>query len=257
MAHVEWILMRFNEMHVNVRFENIRIRLPSYAGYSTASQHTAEVLQCDDNYAIPHSPVDTTDGFVPDKVSGVLEAVPQARLGIFLDTDEQIGLHNSTRAQNLFTLLNCPIFELLVWPKYAVMAGRIHSQFERQNTATNPHVIGSLTITVSFQTGAIVEIPGMEVHMCHALGMRPHGPASVVLPTAKVMSVLSEDFSTRKHNDGATTAAFFRQVVIQVPDAILTTEIRTMHTVSQNGVTERIFGEGIVGMDINDFFGSQ
>jgi hypothetical protein len=211
------MLMRFNEMHVNVRFGNIRIGRPSYAGYSTASQHTAEVLQCDDKYAIPHSPVDMSDCFVPDKVSGVLEAVPQARLGIFLDTEEQVGLRNSTRAQNLFTLLNCPIFELLLWPKYAVMAGPIHSQLQRQNTVTYPLIIGLLTITVSFQTGAIVEVPGMEVHMCHVLRMLLHGLVSVVLPTAKVMSVQSEDFSTRRHDDGATTAAFFRQVVIQIP----------------------------------------
>jgi guanylate cyclase len=97
----------------------------------------------------------------------------------------------------------------------------------------------------------------MEVHMRRTLQLLLHCPVSVILQCPKVMTVLSGDFSTRRRDEGAKTAAFFREVVMQIPDAIVTAAADTQEVVSVNMAADRAFGEGVVGKNVREWMTAQ
>jgi hypothetical protein len=79
----------------------------------------------------------------------------------------------------------------------------------------------------------------------------------VILQTPKVMSVIGGDFSSHRRDESAKTAAFCTEVVMQLPDAILTIENGSMVIRSQNIAAQRLFGPIPAETPIAKFFGAQ
>jgi hypothetical protein len=223
----EWLRERFNAMYDGVRFGNVTGLLP-YAGYSTASANAAGQLQCANQLE------QAADCFVSDMFYGLAGSLLESRLAIYSEDDDRASLEDPGTVQNLFSLLVYPMYE---------------------TQSQDPIFIVLTVLAVIFQAGAILEVVGMQTRMRRSLRFLLHCPASVVLQCPKVMSVLSGDFSTGRRDEGAKTAVFFRQVVMQIPDAMPTIEMGTMTITSQNTAAERLFGEETIGTRVADFFG--
>jgi class 3 adenylate cyclase len=242
-------------MYDDVRFGNITSGLPPYAGYAAVSSKADSQLQCANKMAIPTSLQEATACFVPDVVYSLMESLLESRISVYRDNVDEVRLEDCTAVQVVFSLFVYPIFELLVGPMYETIAGTIRQQLLDLTTEAYPIFIVLIVLAVLFQIGAILEIIGMQTHIRRALRLLLHCPASVILQCPKVMSVLSGDFSTRRRDEGAKTSVFFRQVVMQIPDAILTIDTGTMTITSQNTAAERLFGDKTIGTRVVDFFG--
>jgi class 3 adenylate cyclase len=120
-----------------------------------------------------------------------------------------------------------------------------------------PIIIALIVFASLFEAAALLQILAVGARMRRALSLLLHCPPSVILQTPKIMSVLSGDFSVHRRDEGAKTAAFFRQVVMQVPDSILTVDGAAGIITAQNAAAQRLFGDAAVGTRIADFLGVQ
>jgi hypothetical protein len=83
-----------------------------------------------------------------------------------------------------------------------------------------------------------------------------HCPPGIVLQTLKVMTILTGDFASRLRDEGARTEAFMTQVVMRIPDAILTVDSNGLAVTYQNTATERLFGPQMIDENVNTAFRS-
>jgi class 3 adenylate cyclase len=250
--HFEWLLERYNRWYVNVRFGNMTTELPPYPGYAQGSRDASDSIACTNKYKIPFSLSEATDCFAPDMVYGCMEAILEARVSVFKENSDQVSLADPTRTQTLFSLMVYPIYELLVYPMFDVIDGTVRQELSSGRSEMHPAMISLLVVAVIFECAAILQMLGMQAHMHRVLRLLLHCPPWVVLQTSKVMTILSGDFANRRRDESAKTAAFFRQVVMQMPDAILTIDASTFIVTSQNTAAERIFSASMIGVDIGE-----
>jgi class 3 adenylate cyclase len=157
----------------------------------------------------------------------------------------------------MFTSLVFPVYELLVHPMVTALDQTIGEEVRHESSGTLPILIAALVITFLCEIRAVMEALSVQTHIRSTLRLLLHCPADVILQTPKVMSVISGDFSAHRRDESAKTAVFFREVVMQLPDAILTIDNATMTIHSQNTAAERLFGEIPPGTLIADFLGAQ
>jgi class 3 adenylate cyclase len=253
----EWQLTRFNTMYMNVRFGNITSGLPPFSGYAEGSREAGAKLECADRYAVPRNTHEATDCFNPDMLFALLETMMNSRVAVYKKNESQVRIANATRIQTLFSLLVYPIFELLIEPMYSVIDSRIRQDLSSDASAKYPLLIALVLLAVIFEVLAILQIHAMQRHMRRVLRLLLHCPPTVVLQTPKVMTILTGDFASRRRDEGARTAAFFRQVVMQMPDAILAVDASTLIVTYQNTAAERLFGEQMIGENVNTAFRSE
>jgi class 3 adenylate cyclase len=243
----------FNEFYTDVRFGNKSLEVPAYMGYPEGSRQARQHIQCANEEAIPHSFDEATACYPPDMVYGMMEAFLKARVYVFERNTSKTNLTWNIRVLQFWALLISPIYEYLVQPMFAQIQTTIRSDLKARNGSTLPIIIVLLIFSVLFEIGSILQIRNMEVHMRRTLQLLLHCPVNVILQCSKVMTVLGGDFSTRRRDEGAKTAAFFREVVIQIPDAIVTALTDTHEVVSVNMAAERAFGEGLVGRNVREW----
>jgi class 3 adenylate cyclase len=179
-----------------------------------------------------------------------MESMLSARVAVYKNSPDQARLQDPTRTQSLFSLLVYPIFELLIEPMYTVIEDRIRRDLADEAAAMYPTLIALVLVAVVFEALALIQLAGMESHMRRVLRLLLHCPPAVVLQTPKAMAILAGDFAVRRRDDSARTAAFFRQVVMQMPDAILTVDSSNMCVIAQNTAAERLFGLAVLNENI-------
>jgi class 3 adenylate cyclase len=255
-GRVDWLLADFRDLYIQVRFGNETSGLPPYAGYSEASQKAKEKLACADEHIIPSTLQEAARCFVPDMIYGSLQPILKARVGLYAGDPNQERLNDCNSTQGILTLLIYPIFELLIEPMYASIGDIVLQEVKDQENQGHPIIIALIFLGLFFEAAAILGILSMQSRLRRTLGLLLHCPASVILQTPKVMTVLSGDFAVRKRDEGARNAEFFREVVMEVPDAILSVDTNTGLIVSQNTAAQRIFGDTALGRSIDDFLDS-
>jgi hypothetical protein len=251
-ARFHWLFVRFNEMYTDLRFGDLSAGLPPYSGYLEGSRIAEERLVCGNAYAVPKSLLEACDCFRPDFVFGMMEALLNARVAVFEKRESQVRLLNPARAQQVFSMMIYPIYELLIEPMHVVIDETIIENLDTRVAKSYITLAVLLTCALIFEVGALIQIKQMDTHMRRVLKLLLHCPAGVIMHTPRLMTVLSGDFRSKRWEDEFHTPAFFRQVVMQLPESVVTLDsekiIRTM-----NSAAERMFGPDILNSPLAVF----
>jgi class 3 adenylate cyclase len=253
LSRFNWNTERFSRMYVNVRFGNQDLGIPPYIGYPEGSAEARARIECSDEAAVPHSFGEASQCYPPDVIYGMVESFLKARTWVLEQNGSMEHLIFDVRIQQMYALMISPIYDFLVEPMFVKIEGTIRADLGSNKSSVFGTIIGLLIGSAVFEILALMQIRRMEIHMRRTLELLLHCPAAVIVQCPKVMTVLGGDFSTRRRDETAKTSDFFRSVVMQMPDAILTVATETMTIVSANAAADRTFGEGLVGQNITDF----
>jgi class 3 adenylate cyclase/PAS domain-containing protein len=183
----------------------------------------------------------------------MLDAILRARVKPFSEGNDT-HLTNVDTFKAVWALMIFPIYDALVDPMVQAIPDTVQAELNRFHIAYIPAWCILFPITIICEFRAILALRATDRHMRRVLTLLLHCRSSVILQTPRVMSVLCGDFSTRRRDDSTKNAAFFRSIVLQIPDAIITVNADTMIIASTNQACERIFGAGIACGSVIDFF---
>jgi class 3 adenylate cyclase len=249
-------LSRFNERLVNARFGNRTMGLPPYDGYLDGMARAEGSLKCDSPLNVPATLAQAVQCLSPEVIYGVMPSLLNSLVRVFEMNPSQPHLVDATKLQGLFTVMVYPIYELLVEPMFTVIEKTLNGIIVNETKRKYPTIFSLMALAIVFEIIAVFQIIGMDTHMRRVLKMLLHCPASVVLSSPKLMSLLGGDFSTRQREDSSKHRRFFRQVVLQIPDAILMVDATEMVISSQNNASDRLFGNNMIGRKVADFLQS-
>jgi guanylate cyclase len=251
-SRLQELFRQFNTMYVDVRFGNLSAGLPPYAGYLSGAQNAEDTLECKDVYVVPRSLLQAMDCFRPDLGFTVMESMLHSQIEVFARHSERVRLMNPTNVQTLFTVLIYPIYELLIAPMYDKIDETIQQNLRSEADENHIELGLLLAVAVIFEIAAMVQIMRIEIHMRGVLQLLLHCPAHVILQTARVMAILSNGFATPHRADDIRSPTFFRQVVDNMQDAVLTVDSSKIVT-GLNQAAERLFGDHPLNMTIQTF----
>jgi class 3 adenylate cyclase len=179
----------------------------------------------------------------------MMEALLNSRVAVYEKHPEQVALVDPARAQEVFSMLIYPIYELLIEPMHDVIDQTIINNLDTRAAKSYTILAVLLVLAVVFQIGALIQINEMDSHMRRVLKLLLHCPAGVIMHTPRVMAVLSGDFRSKRWDEGVHKPAFFKQVVTNLPEAVFTLDservIRSMNTAA-----DRLFGSDILNQPI-------
>jgi class 3 adenylate cyclase len=253
LARFNRAVTRFTTDYVNARFGNGTIDIVPYHGYLAGATAARDKLDCPDPEGIAANFTDSSRCFPPDMVYGMMEALLRSRVQPYM-LGTQDTLPPTSTFKSVWSLMIFPIYDALVEPMFASIIDTVISSVEDFAAAYVPAWCIIYPVIILFQIFSIAAIRAIETHMRGVLGLLLHFPPAVVLQTPRVMSVLCGDFATRRRDDSTKNASFFHNVVLQIPDAIITVQVETMTILSTNNACERIFGEGVAKGSMADFF---
>jgi class 3 adenylate cyclase len=213
-------------------------------GYRAGSREAREAVVCVGELVIPNWFDEATHCYSPDMIYAMIETLLESRVSRFMSSDDD-RLQWTDIVQETCSLLIYPIFDVLVDPLFNTLRDTIREDLTTLSDRYYPLLFGFLALALFCQVISIVALMGVGNHLRHVLGLLLHCPGSVILQTSRVMTFLSGDFSNRRRDESAKTTTFFRSVVMQLPDAIVTVLVETMEIQSANAACDRIFGEGV------------
>jgi class 3 adenylate cyclase/PAS domain-containing protein len=246
-------LKEFGKSYMNSRFGNGTNNIMPYSGYAASNDAARKKLDCPDREAVPTDFVDASRCFSPDLIYGMLDAILRARVRPFLEGNAT-HLENVDTFKAVWALMISPIYDTLVDPMVEAIPTTVQNDLDDIDSGYIPTWAILYVICIICEVICIGALRGIDHHMRRVLALLLHCPSSIILQTPRVMSVLCGDFSTRKRDDSTQNAAFFRSVVLQMPDAIITVHADSMVIASTNQACERIFGAGAAEGSIIDFF---
>jgi class 3 adenylate cyclase len=242
--------------HTYTAFGNQTKGIKPFRGYGAASREARDAVACDGELVIPDSLGAAMRCYSPDMIYAMIETLLQSRVRRFMSSGDA-GLGGTEFVQELWSLLIYPIFDILVDPLFNSLRDAIRQDLIDLDNRYDSLVFGLLALALCCQVISIVVLTGIGNHLRQVLGMLLHCPGSVILQTQCVMTILSGDFSNRRRDENMRTATFFRSVVMQLPDAIVTVLVETMEIQSTNTACDRIFGEGVASGSATLFLASK
>jgi class 3 adenylate cyclase len=236
----------FIRFYANIAFGNTSVGLKPFPAYRAGSRTAREGIVCSDELVNPTSIGTATKCYSPDMIYAMLQTLLESRVTPYLRDNPPGPLKVGTIIRYFWNLLLFPIYELLVDPLFRNLRDAIRSDLNALASRFCPFLVCLLLLALLFQILAIAAVWGVSKHLRKVLSLLLHCPASVILQTSRVMNVLSGDFANPRRDESAKTATFFRTVVMQLPDAIVTVAVATMEIGSTNAACERIFGDDVV-----------
>jgi PAS domain S-box-containing protein len=246
-------LKAMNQMYRTVRFGLSDVGVPPYDGYEQASDNAQSEIDCAHSLVIPYSFDEAMACYTPETIYEVFGAVLQSQVDVFRQNRSQSVIIWDIRVQKMWSLSIYPCLELLVHPMFLTIVHNIRQDYRNSLRRRYPLYIAMIILAFVMMVIIIINIRSMAVHMHRVLKLLLNCPVPSILQNPRAMAILSGNFSTQKRDDLSKKAAFFRQVVQQIPDAIITVIADTMIVEHMNISSERLFGEDLVGKSLPDF----
>jgi len=156
------------------------------------------------------------------------------------------------------------IWSAMIFPLYEIFFNKLTEtiqqeilleiQIELENSVFTFVLLVVLDCIVEIVT--FISIKSINAHFHKVLKLLLHCPIDVLLQTPKIMSVLSDNFSSGKWDSATRDKQFYSSIVENLPDAVFSTDQNGIIN-SANKSAERVFeikASDLIGQNVKDFF---
>lgn len=141
------------------------------------------------------------------------------RNGLVDDVDVNY-LRNST--QNLWSILNFPIYDGFLQPMFTTIVPTIRQEMEKTKTKDLPLIITLILISVVFEVLALIQFNMARIHLKKVLMLLMHCPPEIVFQVPQIMKILSGNFKRGKIGIvEIQNSQLFTEIVENLPDIVI------------------------------------
>ena len=230
---------------------------PPYSGFSSGVEEARSKITCLNEYEVVDDFLNGAQCYSPDVVYILLEGIWESRVVPYNNSDaEQLPWNELSMHQQIWSMMIFPIYDALFQPMMLELVSTMTVDMDDLLVATYPGVIAMLIVGLIFIILDIIELVSIEHHIKGVLKLLLHVPASTVMSTPKIMSILSGNFSKNRNDMSTRSEEFFQEVVMNLTDVVITTDNEKKIT-AVNKSFNRIFNreeESVIGLTMTEFF---
>ncbi|OHT07082.1 Adenylate and Guanylate cyclase catalytic domain containing protein [Tritrichomonas foetus] len=237
-----------------------------YHGFREAILNASDVFLCPDQYDRRGSFRDIINCYDADMTLMMVYPLATSKTTIFRNytlfvnsTEPIIGdeLMNEfvESVEELWSMVLCPIYNQLIEPMFDNIINVILQDLENKKFKNLGVIIGLLVVSFVLEIIVFVNIQTVENHIKQVLRLLMHCPTDVVLQTHKIMELLNGEFSSKQSDSASRNAAFFKEIVLNLPDIVFTTDSDGVID-SVNKSSSRIFmvaDDKLIGIKLRQF----
>ncbi|OHT03692.1 Adenylate and Guanylate cyclase catalytic domain containing protein [Tritrichomonas foetus] len=249
-------LSQSREYYFKARYGGSLVSESPFQGFASALEHSSEMVNCTDKYAIPTTFLDTVSCYDANTLFTLIPAVMDSEIHAYRTIG--IPLHGLDEIwSDTWSLMVTPIYDTFFHPMFETIIPTITDQLESIKTSNYPLVSVLLFVGIISECIAIYDLFNIDRHIRLVLSFLLHCPIQVVLQSQKIMKILSGNFKQQKSDKLTRDADFFNDVLKSLPDAVFVADQSTFQIETANTSCERIFGKDeFIGKNIKELFGN-
>ncbi|OHS97131.1 Adenylate and Guanylate cyclase catalytic domain containing protein [Tritrichomonas foetus] len=228
---------------------------PPFSGFDEGVRDATAKIDCENENQPVDDFLEAAKCYAPDVLYILLEGIWNSRITPYIYSDAP-SIDKEKMLTQIWSLMIFPIYDALFEPMTRTLVATFENDMDLILIGSRPGVIVMLIVGLVFIIIDAIAIAKIEKHIKSVLKLLLHVPASTVMSTSKIMTILSGNFKKNRNDSATRNAEFFREVVVNLPDAVAVTNNEKKFS-SINKSFTRIFGieeEDILGKTFNELF---